>query len=175
MDAVGTIIKAADFAAEKHRTKRRKDAAATPYINHPLALARVLRVEAGVEDVAVLAAALLHDTVEDTDTTVEELAREFGDEIAGIVAEMSDVPALTKPEKKQKQVENAPRLSPKAKLVKLADKICNLRDVAGNPPAHWPLERRQAYFEWARAVIEGLRPAHPALERLFDEAYRLKP
>jgi guanosine-3',5'-bis(diphosphate) 3'-pyrophosphohydrolase len=175
VDSLARLIKAADFAAFKHRRQRRKDAEASPYINHPLALARVLKIEAGVEDVDVLVAAILHDTVEDTQTTVEELEREFGEVVAGVVAEVTDDKRLPKPERKRLQVEHAPQLSPKAKLVKLADKICNLRDVVDSPPAHWPLERCRAYFEWARAVIDGLRGAHPGLERLFDEAYRLKP
>lgn len=175
MDDVELLIKAADFAAHKHRRQRRKDAEASPYINHPLALARVLKLEAGVGDVQVLVAAILHDTVEDTETTVEELAEVFGSAIASVVAEVTDDKRLSKPERKRLQVERAPTSSPQAKLVKLADKICNLRDVLDAPPAHWPLERRRGYFEWAKAVIDGLRGTHPALERLFDEAYRAKP
>jgi guanosine-3',5'-bis(diphosphate) 3'-pyrophosphohydrolase len=175
MDSLARLIKAADFAAFKHRGQRRKDAEASPYINHPLALARVLKIEAGVQDVDVLVSAILHDTVEDTETSVEELEREFGKVVAGIVAEVTDDKRLPKPERKRLQVERAPHISSQAKLVKLADKICNLRDVVDAPPAHWPLERRRAYFEWAKAVIDGLRGAHPGLERLFDEAYRLKP
>ena len=175
MDDVAKLIKAADFAALKHRRQRRKDAEASPYINHPLALARVLKLEAGVSDVEVLVAAILHDTVEDTETTTEELAREFGPKVAAIVAEVTDDKSLPKPDRKRLQVERAPHSSPQAKLVKLADKICNLRDVSAAPPAHWPLERRRGYFEWAKAVIDGLRGTHPELERLFDEAYRAKP
>ena len=175
MDSLARLIKAADFAAFKHRRQRRKDAEASPYINHPLALARVLKIEAGVQDVDVLVSAILHDTVEDTETSVEELEREFGKVVAGIVSEVTDDKRLPKPERKRLQVEHAPHISSQAKLVKLADKICNLRDVVDAPPAHWPLERRRAYFEWAKAVIDGLRGAHPGLERLFDEAYRLKP
>ena len=175
MDSLARLIKAADFAAFKHRRQRRKDAEASPYINPPLALARVLRIEAGIADVDVLVSAILHDTVEDTETSVEELEREFGKVVAGIVAEVTDDKRLPKPERKRLQVEHAPHISSQAKLVKLADKICNLRDVVDAPPAHWPLERRRAYFEWAKAVIDGLRGAHPGLERLFDEACRLKP
>lgn len=175
MDDVARLIKAADFAALKHRRQRRKDAEASPYINHPLALARVLKVEAGVGDVEVLVAAILHDTVEDTETTVEELAAAFGPAVADIVVEVTDDKRLPKAERKRLQVEHAPHISTKAKLVKLADKICNLRDVVDAPPAHWPLERRRAYFEWAKAVIDGLRGVHPGLERIFDDAYRLKP
>ncbi|MBL0142141.1 MAG: bifunctional (p)ppGpp synthetase/guanosine-3',5'-bis(diphosphate) 3'-pyrophosphohydrolase [Betaproteobacteria bacterium] len=169
------LIKAADFAAFKHRKQRRKDAEASPYINHPLALARVLKLEAGVADVDVLMAAILHDTVEDTETTVEELAMVFTPLIASIVAEVTDDKNLPKAERKRLQVEHAPHISPQAKLVKLADKICNLRDVVDAPPANWPLERRRGYFEWAKAVIDGLRGAHPDLERLFDQAYLAKP
>lgn len=175
MDDVARLIKAADFAALKHRMQRRKDAEASPYINHPLALARVLKLEAGVADTDVLIAAILHDTVEDTQTTVEELGREFGPAIASIVAEVTDDKRLPKPERKRLQVENAAHSSPQARLVKLADKICNLRDVRDAPPAQWPLERRRGYFEWARSVIDGIRGTHPVLERLFDEAYAAKP
>ncbi|MCM2327210.1 MAG: HD domain-containing protein [Lysobacter sp.] len=175
MDDVARLIKAADFAAFKHRRQRRKDAEASPYINHPLALARVLKLEAGVAEMDVLVAAILHDTVEDTETTVEELEREFGQAVAAIVAEVTDDKNLPKPDRKRLQVEHAPHISHQAKLVKLADKICNLRDVLEAPPSHWPIERRRAYFEWAKAVIDGLRGAHPGLEHLFDDAYRLKP
>ena len=175
MDDVARLIKAVDFAAFKHRRQRRKDAEASPYINHPLALARVLKLEAGVAEVDVLVAAILHDTVEDTETTVEELEREFGHAVASIVAEVTDDKSLPKPDRKRLQVEHAPHISHPAKLVKLADKICNLRDVLEAPPSHWPMERRRAYFEWAKAVIDGLRGAHPGLEHLFDDAYRLKP
>ena len=119
--------------------------------------------------------ALLHDTIEDTATTVEELEAQFGGRIAAMVAEVTDDQKLPKAERKRLQIVHAAGLSAGAKLVKLADKICNLRDVVDAPPAHWPLERRRAYFEWAKAVIDGLRGAHPGLERLFDEAYRLKP
>jgi guanosine-3',5'-bis(diphosphate) 3'-pyrophosphohydrolase len=175
MDDVARLIKAADFAAFKHRAQRRKDAEASPYINHPLALARVLKLEAGVADVDVLVAAILHDTVEDTETTVEEVEREFGTTVAAIVAEVTDDKSLPPEERKRRQVEHAPHLSHRARLVKLADKICNLRDVLDAPPAHWPPERRRGYFEWAKRVIDGLRGAHPGLEHLFDDAYRLKP
>jgi len=175
MDDVARLIKAADFAAFKHRRQRRKDAEASPYINHPLALARVLKLEAGVAEMDVLVAAILHDTVEDTETTVQELEREFGQTVAAIVAEVTDDKNLSKPDRKRLQVEHAPHISHQAKLVKLADKICNLRDVLDAPPSHWPMERRRAYFEWAKAVIDGLRGVHPGLEHLFDDAYRLKP
>jgi guanosine-3',5'-bis(diphosphate) 3'-pyrophosphohydrolase len=169
------VIRAAAFAAHKHRDQRRKDAGATPYINHPLGLARILAAEGGVSDVATLCAALLHDTIEDTETTPEELEGQFGAEIRRIVEEVTDDKALPKADRKRLQIEHAPHLSNKAKLVKLADKISNLRDVAHAPPRGWPLERRQEYFDWAKRVIDGLRGVHPELERAFDEAYTARP
>ena len=173
------LFRALAFAAHKHRDQRRKDAQASPYINHPIALAQVLTGEGGVTDIEVLAAALLHDTIEDTATTGEELEREFGGRIAAIVAEVTDDTGLPKAERKRLQIEHAARLSDGAKLVKLADKICNLRDVAERPPAKWDMQRRREYFEWAKRVIDGLRGAPGApmrlLEAAFDRAYLLKP
>lgn len=163
------------FAAHKHRDQRRKDAAASPYINHPISLANVLANEGGVDDERVLIAAILHDTIEDTETIEQELVREFGQEIAGIVMEVTDDKTLPKAERKQKQIDHAATISRRAKLVKLADKICNLRDVASTPPSTWSLQRRQEYFDWAKAVIDGLRGVHPALEHIFDEAYKDRP
>ena len=173
------LLKALSFAAHKHRDQRRKDAEASPYINHPIALAQVLVGEGGVSDIEVLAAALLHDTIEDTATTGEELEREFGVRIAAMVAEVTDDTALPKTDRKRLQIEHAAQLSDGAKLVKLADKICNLRDVADRPPAQWDLRRRQEYFEWAKKVIDQLRGAPGdsmrRLEAAFDAAYRGKP
>jgi guanosine-3',5'-bis(diphosphate) 3'-pyrophosphohydrolase len=172
---MNNLIKALAFAADKHRNQRRKDADASPYINHPIALADVLANEAGIEDERVLVAAILHDTIEDTEATEQEVVRHFGQEVADIVCEVTDDKALPKAERKRLQVEHAPTLSRRAKLVKLADKIANLRDIASSPPKDWPLERRQEYFDWAKAVVEGGRGVHPELERIFDEAYRLRP
>ncbi len=169
------LFRALAFAAHKHRDQRRKDAEASPYINHPIALAEVLAGEGGVADVEVLAAALLHDTIEDTATTGKELRSEFGERIAAMVEEVTDDQGLPKADRKRLQIEHAAALSAGAKLVKLADKICNLRDVADRPPANWDLQRRQEYFEWAKRVIDGLRGAHPGLEAAFDAAYLRKP
>ena len=169
------LLKALAFAAHKHRDQRRKDAEASPYINHPIALADVLVNEGGVTDFEVLCAALLHDTVEDTATTHEELVDAFGSRIARIVAEVTDDKHLPKAERKRLQIEHAPNISHEAKLVKLADKLVNLRDVAERPPAKWDLARRRAYFDWAKQVIDGLRGAHPRLEAAFDAAYARRP
>ncbi len=175
MDDIHKFIQAVDFAAARHRNQRRKDEEASPYINHPIALTRVLKVEAGVADLDVLSAALLHDTIADTETTRGELAQEFGPRIAGIVAEVTDDKDLPKVERKRLQVEHAAHISHEAKLVKLADKICNLRDMLDSPPAKWDLARRQEYFDWAKDVVDRMRGTHPRLEQLFDEAFSGKP
>lgn len=161
------LIAAANFAAERHRYQRRKDVDATPYINHPLALAQVLAVEAGIDDPDVLCAALLHDTIEDTETTREDLEAAFGPRITAIVLEVTDDKSLPAAARKQAQIDHAPHISRKAKLVKLADKISNLRDLLASPP-DWPTERKRAYFDWAAAVIAGLRGTNAKLEAIAD-------
>jgi guanosine-3',5'-bis(diphosphate) 3'-pyrophosphohydrolase len=169
------LLVALEFAAHKHRDQRRKDASASPYINHPIVLARLLAVEGGVTDVKTLVAAVLHDTIEDTDTTYLELVEHFGRKVADVVAEVTDDKTLPKPRRKALQIEHAPHLSRRAALVKLADKTCNLRDVAHHPPAGWPLARRRQYFEWARAVVDALPPVSKKLRRAFDAAHALRP
>ena len=144
------LIAALAFAADKHKNQRRKDADASPYINHPIALANLLLNEAGVEDQRVLVAAILHDTIEDTDTTEQELVKHFGKDVADIVLEVTDDKALPKAERKRLQIEHAAHISRRAKLVKLADKICNLRDITASPPADWSIQRKQEYFDWAK-------------------------
>ncbi len=165
---LGSFVKAVAFAAEKHRNQRRKDADASPYINHPIALANVLANEAGVSDSTVLCAAILHDTIEDTETTEDELTTAFGSRVASVVVEVTDDKALEKHVRKQRQIEHAPHISTEAKLVKLADKICNLRDILASPPTSWSAERKQAYFDWAEKVVAGVRGVHPGLEAVFD-------
>ncbi|HEX7641950.1 MAG TPA: HD domain-containing protein [Burkholderiaceae bacterium] len=172
---MNNLITALAFAADKHRNQRRKDPEASPYINHPIALADVLCNEANVCDERILMAAVLHDTVEDTDTTEAELIAHFGAEVAAIVMEVSDDRSLPKAERKRLQVEHAVHPSAAAKHVKLADKICNLRDLASSPPADWPLERTQEYFDWAKRVIDALRGVNPQLEAIFDAAYAARP
>ena len=172
---VGLVLKAAQFAAHKHRDQRRKDANAIPYINHPLALAAVLWEEGGVRDPIVIAAALLHDTMEDTQTSYEELRGAFGETVADIVVEVTDVKFLRKGSRKRLQVERAAQASPAAKLVKLADKICNLRDLLASPPSGWSLERRHEYFDWAEDVLDQVRGTNARLERKFDQLCRKKP
>ena len=132
---IGLVIGAVEFAAKKHRMQQRKDTDASPYINHPIALMHVLCIDGGITDPAILAAAALHDTIEDTETTGEELERESGSTIASLVAEMTDDKSLPKAESKRLQIEHASHMSREGTLVKLADKICNLRDMATSSPA----------------------------------------
>jgi GTP diphosphokinase / guanosine-3',5'-bis(diphosphate) 3'-diphosphatase len=175
MHDVTQILHAASFAAHKHRDQKRKDVHASPYINHPLVLAHVLTDIGAVFDAATLCAALLHDTIEDTDTTPAELQLTFGGEIASIVLEVTDDKTLPKAARKRFQIEHAAHASEKAKLVKLADKICNLRDIAASSPVGWTLARQQAYFDWAKAVIDQLRGVNAPLEAAFDAAFAARP
>jgi guanosine-3',5'-bis(diphosphate) 3'-pyrophosphohydrolase len=172
---IATLLSALAFAAEKHRNQRRKDEAASPYINHPISLAHLLATSGAVSDSVVLQAALLHDTIEDTETTFGELVEHFGPEVASVVQELTDDKALPRARRKEMQVEHASQKSPKAACVKLADKTCNLRDVAKTPPAGWSLERRREYFDWAKRVVDGLPPVSVELRRAFDAAYALRP
>lgn len=128
------FVSAAAFAAEKHRSQRRKDVDASPYINHPISLCNILANEGGVQDIDVLCAAMLHDTVEDTETSQDELVRAFGEKVASIVMEVTDDKSLPKAERKLLQIKHASSISTEAKLVKLADKIANLRDILKSPP-----------------------------------------
>lgn len=171
---IGLFTRAVQFASEKHSTQRRKDEDASPYINHPLALARLLANEGGVTDVEVLCTAVLHDTIEDTDTTAQELEVHFGKSIALMVQEVTDDKSLPKTIRKQQQVDHAPHLSRGAQLVKLADKICNLSDILNAPPAGWSKERRLEYLMWTGEVVEGLRGVNTTLEQIYDSLYERK-
>ncbi len=169
------ILKALHFAADKHRAQSRKDAESTPYINHPIALAHLLANYAGITDHNVIAAAILHDTVEDTDATIDDIQEEFGMIIRNIVMEVTDDKSLPSPERKRLQIQHAATISQSARLIKLADKISNLQDIIERPPAKWSLERKREYFDWAKAVIDQLRGTNEKLEALFDEIYTRKP
>ena len=175
MQKTGTlpmILAAVHFAADRHRNQRRKDAATTTYVNHPVCVAEMLVNVGGIEDPQVICAALLHDTIEDTDTTPDELAEAFGPAVRDIVLEVSDDKSLPKEERKQEQIRHAATASIAAKQVKLADKICNLQDILAHPPADWSDERKRQYFDWAKAVVDQVRGASPALETRFDALYR---
>ena len=161
------VLRAAMFAADRHRNQRRRGPKGAPYINHPLAVAECL-VTAGVEDPDILTAALLHDTVEDTETSPAEIEELFGPRVASIVAEVTDNKKLSKAERKRRQIANSSNKSYEAKFVKLADKICNLRDLRDCPP-NWGQVRIDAYHQFARDVYCGLRGAHATLDSHMDD------
>ena len=167
---IAALLGALDFAADKHRYQRRKGEDKSPYINHPIEVAAMLAGTGGIDDLAILMAAALHDTIEDTETTAEEIAERFGETVRGYVEEVTDDKSLPKTERKRLQVEHAPHLSNGARLIKLADKTCNVSDMLSRPPAGWDLERRRDYFDWAEAVVAGLEGVNPALEERFRQA-----
>lgn len=155
----------------KHSTQRRKDVDASPYINHPIAVASLLAVEAGVSDLTTLQAAILHDTIEDTETSFEELVARFGREVADIVMEVTDDKALPKEVRKQLQVAHAHKKSNSAAMVKIADKTCNLRDLANSPPGDWSVDRKREYYDWAKKVVDALPLQGGVLAEAFDRAF----
>jgi guanosine-3',5'-bis(diphosphate) 3'-pyrophosphohydrolase len=167
---LSTLLHAVEIAESFHRGQERKGIDPAPYLTHPVTVAKILADHGHDDDLVLLCAALLHDTVEDTPMTQGELEERFGKEIAGVVAEVTDDKSLPKETRKALQVEHAPHLSRRGKLVKLADKTANLRDLADEPPTGWSDERRLEYVEWACRVVEGLRGVDPALEGAFDDA-----
>ena len=176
------LVAAMNYAADQHRHQRRKGESALPYINHPIALANTLANEAGITDAQVLIAAVLHDVVEDCAKDAAERrqrAREirklFGPQVLEIVLEVTDDKDLEKAERKRMQVVHAATISRRAKLVKVADKINNLRDIARDPPPSWDLARRQAYFDWAQAVVDAMGKPHAKLDALFRKALKARP
>merc|ERR1712232_1121659 len=164
------ILQAANFAAMKHTDQRRK-VGDIPYINHPIGVANFLTEIGGVDDVLAIQGALLHDTVEDTDTTFEEIESIFGKEVADVVREVTDDKNLNKAERKKQQVEHAKHASYQAKLIKLCDKLYNCRDIQKQPPSFWDPVRCQGYFVWSRAVINGVRGTNKPLEDALDEVF----
>jgi guanosine-3',5'-bis(diphosphate) 3'-pyrophosphohydrolase len=171
-DQMGLLLDAINFAAIKHSKQRRKDQEETPYINHPIGVAFILWKEGGINDLPTLQGAVLHDTVEDTETTFEEIETRFGQEVKELVAEVTDDKSLPKMERKRLQVVNAPHKSRKAKLIKLADKLYNLRDLSKTTPQGWTEQRVQEYYEWAAKVVRGLLKTNDALEEQIENVLR---
>jgi len=168
---ISGVIAAANFAAIKHKNQKRKDPEGTPYINHPLGVANIL-TQAGVSDTEVIIAAILHDTVEDTDTSLEEVEAEFGKTVRNIVDEVSDDKNKAKEERKRLQIVHSPHKSRQAKLVKLADKLYNLQDLERSTPVGWSQQRKQEYFVWAAKVVLGLRGSNEQMETLLDQVFQ---
>lgn len=169
MNNLTTLTQAISFAAKKHRDQKRKGVNGEPYINHPLEVLNLLTNVGKVEDFSVLIAAVLHDTIEDTETTAEEIKKLFGAKVCKMVLELTDDKSLPKAERKQLQIEHAPHVSIGAKQIKLCDKISNVRDILENPPDGWSIARRAEYVDWGEKVVDGLRGANENLEKHFDK------
>jgi guanosine-3',5'-bis(diphosphate) 3'-pyrophosphohydrolase len=169
---VQAVLKAAHFAAQKHAGRRRKGAAAEPYINHLLEVAELVASALAEPDTDLIIAAMLHDTVEDADVTKKELVETFGSDVADLVMEVTDDKSLPKAERKRLQIVHAPGLSVRAGIIKLADKISNLRAIIASPPEDWTVQRKREYFEWAKQVVDGLSDPHPALKAEFERLYQ---
>jgi GTP diphosphokinase / guanosine-3',5'-bis(diphosphate) 3'-diphosphatase len=169
---ISSILTAVKLSAERHRDQRRKDAAATPYINHPVQVAELLWRVGGVRDVKMIIAGLLHDLLEDTETAPEEIRRLFGDEVWSLVLEVTDDKSLPKSERKRLQIKHAPHLSTGAKQIKLADKICNVVDITNSPPHNWSVGRKRDYLEWSERVVAGLGGCNQMLEDYFARVLR---
>ncbi len=168
-ESTGSLLKALRFSAEKHSNQRRKDAKASPYINHLIQVVEILWMIGDVRDVTLLVASILHDTIEDTATQPEEIRAEFGDDVLALVLEVTDDKSLPKQVRKQLQVEHAPHKTHNAKMLKLADKISNVQDIITSPPKDWSLDRKQEYLLWTEQVVAGLRGVNEKLEKHYDD------
>lgn len=172
MNDIVLIAKAHDFAARKHAAQRRKGADQEPYVNHPAEVAYLVAVATDGKDPAAVAAAQLHDVIEDQDVTREEIAREFSEEIADLVVEVTDDKALPKRERKRLKIERAPFMSRRGKILKLSDITANLRSLLRSPPIEWSIETKREYLGWANQMAIGLRGVSAWLDAQFDEAAR---
>jgi (p)ppGpp synthase/HD superfamily hydrolase len=170
--SIQAILHAANFAAQKHAAQKRKGAAAEPYINHLLEVAALVSTAISEPDTNLIIAALLHDVIEDCGVTQEEVAAQFGKDVADLVMEVTDDKSLPKVERKRLQVVTAPHKSVRAQVLKLADKISNLRAILSSPPADWTVQRKREYFEWAKKVVDSLPAPNPALKAEFERVYR---
>jgi guanosine-3',5'-bis(diphosphate) 3'-pyrophosphohydrolase len=168
MNSIQRVLSAALFVAEKHAAQRRKGAAAEPYVNHLIEVAELVSTADLEPDTDLVIAALLHDTIEDAGVTEEELRERFGADVAHLVVEVTDDKSLEKEERKRLQIVNAPKKSARAQVIKIADKISNLRAILSSPPVDWTERRKAEYFDWARQVVEGLSAPNPALKAKFD-------
>jgi (p)ppGpp synthase/HD superfamily hydrolase len=169
MNDLVLVSRAADFAARRHVGTRRKGADKQPYVNHLAEVAQLLAAATDGSDAGLVAAGWLHDTIEDTPTSREELAQEFGDDIAGLVVEVTDDKSLPKAERKRLQIEHAPHATGRARMIKIADKTSNIRSLINSPPDDWERERMIDYLDWADQVVAGCRGVSAYLERIYDE------
>jgi guanosine-3',5'-bis(diphosphate) 3'-pyrophosphohydrolase len=162
------IFAALKFAAEKHKGQHRKGKDAAPYINHPIEVAEILARVGGISDTDILVAAILHDTLEDTHTTADELRTIFGDNVMSMVKECTDDKELPKTERKRLQIEHAKDKSAAARQIKIADKISNMASMGSAPPVGWPHERILQYIAWSEKVVQELSGVNQRLEDFYS-------
>lgn len=170
------LIDAINYAAIQHRYQKRKDSDKTPYINHPIGVMNILANECNIHDNNVLIAAVLHDTIEDTDTTYNDIVTRYGKYIADIVQQCTDDKSLPASQRKIQQIEHAKHneLSYQAKLVKLADKLYNLRDIIRAASPTWNINRIQGYMIWAKQVTQYIDNANDVLRNALNKVYKSK-
>jgi (p)ppGpp synthase/HD superfamily hydrolase len=162
------LLKAVKFAADCHTGQVRKGKQEAPYVNHVLEVASLISEVGGVGDEEILAAAVLHDTVEDTAAEFEDIESLFGERVASIVREVTDDKTLSKKRRRQLQIDHAPHLSEEATLIKIADKTSNIADITRDPPRHWGLQRRREYIEWGEKVVSNCKKVNePLLVNFF--------
>ncbi len=172
MNGIVGVARALDFAARKHAGQRRKGLKAEPYINHLTEVALLLAEASGGADPELVMAGLLHDTIEDTETSRAELAGAFGEDVASLVAEVTDDTSLPRDERKRRQVETAPGKTTRARMIKLADKIANLHSISESPPMGWSERKKREYVAWAREVAAACGRTNEWLEGRFEAAAR---
>lgn len=166
------LIRAIDFVARKHSLQRRKGSLREPYVNHVIEVSCLLAEACRGDDLTLIIGGVLHDTVEDTGTSVEELRNLFGDEVAELVEEVTDDRSLSRSTRRELQVRNARRKSERARMIKIADKTSNLRSLLFSPPQGWDRARKTEYAEWARTVVQECRGVSPELEGQFASTYK---
>ena len=164
------VAQAYAFAAERHVEQRRKGAREEPYLNHLVEVAALIAAATDGSDPNLIAAAVLHDTIEDTKTSYAELESHFNKDVADLVLEVTDDKSLLKQVRKDLQIQNTPKKSARAKMIKIADKTSNLRSILNSPPGNWDEKRKEEYLDWARQVVVGARGVNPVLEGIFDSA-----
>ncbi len=170
-ETVVLVAEAFDFACRHHTNQRRKGRREDPYVNHLAEVARLVARGTAGRDPVLVAAALLHDVVEDTDVTAAEIEQAFGEDVARLVMEVTDDQSLPQAQRRERQMEQAARISPRARIIRIADKISNMTDLSQSPASEWPDETVKAYFNWAREVVDRCRGVCPRLEAEFDTTY----
>jgi len=159
------VLGAAIFATEKHKSQVRSNEKKTPYIIHPIEVADLVMKIGHVYDKDVLITALLHDVMDDTQTTYEQITSLYGTKVSSYLEEMTSKQGLSLKEQKKQQIMQAFRQNPSVAIIKLSDKLSNLKTLATSPPPSWSRDRIDQYFQWAQTVIENLPESNQLLKK----------